>query len=269
MVTFNELLVAGGIDPAQTAILRHSGTARLGITPFDLWSRRDGSFDQYQSTQAPGKPLFHRSIWASFVSTPARETMFVGMYAATLGRRSDINWSCPMTGLPPGADKGRDSDFYHLTPLQALSEFQGSLKIEWGGGYVAWARYAEHKDHRIMGEVEIASIATFAGSPEGRSRWGVQKGVERSSAMADATLVANAAQHGGSYVCEACGFSHQHRAMFDVHHTHPLLAGPRLTRAEDLLVLCPLCHRRAHQSDSQMLPFNLAELQAWNDAGRP
>ncbi len=270
MVTFNELLRAYGIDPAQVTLLRHTGArGRLGLTPHDLWQRQDGSFEIYQSTQAPGERKFKSPYWASFVSNPAKETLFVGLYGATKGDRSRIDWLCPMTGMPPGEDKGRPSDLYQLAPLDALSEHRGSLKIEWDSGWVAWARYARRSDHAVIGEVDTRPIDRFVASPEGEATWREQRGIERDSRLAKAALARNGGEHDGQYACEACDFKHSDRTMFDVHHPHPLLAGPRLTRVTDLIVLCPVCHRRAHRSANRMLPYSLAELRAWNEAGRP
>jgi len=270
LVTFNELLSANGINPAQVILLRHSGRGRLRITPYDLWLRRDGSFDRYQSTQATGKKaLFQLPYWASFVSSPANETLFVGLYAATLESRAEIDWLCPTTGLPPGADTGLSMDLYHLTLLEAFSQYRGTLKIQWDDGWVAWARYAKRGDYAIIGDAGTGQIAAFSASPEGEATWQMQRKLERSSSTSKAALVKNAEAHGGVHVCEACGFQHSDRAMFDAHHPHPLLAGPRKTRASDLIVLCPVCHRRAHRSPNRMLPYDLMELRAWNAAGRP
>ena len=270
MVTFNEMLRAHSIDPAQVALLRHSGKrGRLGFTPHDLWQREDGSFELYQRTQAPDKPLFELPYWASFLSTPANETLFIGLYGATKGDPSEIDWLCPMTGMPPGEEKGRPSDLYHLIPLDALRVHRGSLKIEWGDGWIAWARYARRSNHAVIGEVDTGPIARFEASREGETTWRAQRGIERDSRLASAALAMNAREHDGEHSCEACNFKHNDRAMFDAHHPHPLLTGPRMTRVSDLVVLCPVCHRRAHRAANRMLPYSLAELRAWNEAGRP
>ena len=270
LVTFNELLSINGIDFTQVTLLRHSGKQKQsGLTPHDLWQRWDGSFDKYQSTQAAGAPRFKSPYWASFVSTPANETLFVGLYAATLGDRTEINWLCPITGMPPGADKGCSMDFYHLTLLNTLSEHRGNLKVQWDAGQRVWAQYAHRNNRAVIGSVDTKQIAVFASSPEGEATWHMQRKAERSSSLASAVLKKNAETHGGFYACEACGFQHSDRAMFDVHHSHPLLAGPRRTRAADLIILCPLCHRRAHRSTNRMLPYSLIELQDWAEAGRP
>lgn len=269
LVTINELLIANGIDPAQVALLRHTGKRGEPIRPFDLWQRHDGSFDLYQSTQAPGKAVFRSPYWASFVSTPANETLFVGLYSASLGDRAKIDWLCPINGTPLGSEIGHETDLYQLTLLDTLHEHRGTLKIQWDKGWIAWARYAHRSDHAIIGELDTAPISAFAASPEGEATWQVQKKIERSSRIAMAAFVKNAKRHEGMYACEACGFQHSDRAMFDAHHPHPLLAGPRTTKASDLIVLCPVCHRRAHRSANRLLPYDLTHLRAWNDAGRP
>jgi predicted HNH restriction endonuclease len=174
-----------------------------------------------------------------------------------------------MTGMAPGEDKGRPSDLYNLIPHDALSEHRGSLKIEWDKGWIAWARNAARSDHAVLGEVDTRPIARFEASPEGEITWRAQRGIERDSRLARAALAKNAGDHEGQYACEACDFRHFDRAMFDAHHPHPLLAGPRMTRVADLVVLCPICHRRAHRNRYRMQPFSLVELRAWNEAGRP
>lgn len=269
-MTFNELLWVHGVDPAQVAVLRHTGRkGRLGLTPHDLWQKEDGSFDLYQSTQAPDQSIFNSPYWASFVSNPANETLFTGLYAANKGDRSEIDWLCPMTGLPPGEDKGLPSDFYRLTLLDALSEYRGSLKIGWDGGWIAWARYAWRSEHEVLSEIDMRPVARFEASPEGEATWRIQRGIERDPGLATKALRKNVDRHSGQYACEACNFTHTDRALFDAHHPHPLSNGPRMTQVSDLVVLCPLCHRRAHSSENRMLPYSLAQLRAWNEAGRP
>lgn len=269
MVTFNELLRANGVDPADVALLRHSGKGRLGLTPYDLLQNGDGLLDRYQCTQDPRKRVFKLPYWASFVSNPANETLFVGLYSAKRDDNVEIDWLCPMSGLPPGAEKGRASAYYQLTILDILREDCGKLKIQWDRGWVSWARHAGRNEHLVLGDVDLAAIDEFAGSPEGNVRWEVQLRTERNSRVAQAALSRNATDHGGHFGCEACNFRHPDRAMFDAHHIHPLVAGPRMTRTSDFVILCPTCHRRAHRSDNRMLPFNLIELRAWNDSGRP
>lgn len=269
MVMFNELLVASGIDPAQVALLRHSGRGLLGLTPHDLWERADGSFDLYQRTQKPDKPIFKKSsYWASFVSCPDKSTAFVGLYAAAPGDAALIDWECPINGGYPGEVKGRPSDLYDIRLLDALAPHRGTLTVDWGQGAIGWDRYAHRNELPIIGPVDLERVHAFTSSAEGDFVWQQQKKVERSPRIAETAIENNRRQH-GTYVCQACDFQNDDRSLFDVHHPHPLLAGPRLTRVGDLIVLCPICHRRAHRSPNRMLPYPLDELRAWNAAGRP
>ncbi|MYK59445.1 MAG: hypothetical protein F4027_12915 [Rhodospirillaceae bacterium] len=46
--------------------------------------------------------------------------------------------------------------------------------------------------------------------------------------------------------CVACDFTPPNRAVMDVHHLDPLAEGERETTLDDLVPLCPTCHRWAH-----------------------
>ena len=269
-MTFAELLVLEGIDPADVAILRHTGKSGVtGFSPYDLWKVKDGLFDLYQSTQAPSKRrLFSLPIWASFVSTPERETLFVGLYSAEKGDPRLVTWNCPVNGVPPGSDKGTPSDFYKLNRIEALSRYRDELKVEWGKGYVSWDRYGRNSRLPVLTEIALDVFDAIDATREGAELWQVQRSTERSSKIAKAALSRNFSLSSNSYHCEACMFAHPDRAMFDTHHIHPLAGGSRMTQVTDLLVLCPTCHRRAHRSPNRFRPFGLSELQQWNQNGR-
>ena len=57
----------------------------------------------------------------------------------------------------------------------------------------------------------------------------------------------------GRLFCEACGFDFQvkygslGKDFIEAHHVTPLTEGPRTTRPDDLLMLCPNCHRMVHR----------------------
>lgn len=106
-------------------------------------------------------------------------------------------------------------------------------------------------------------------SAEGRRRYRLQSQIERRSWMSREAKRLNALQHGGNVTCEACGFGHQDTAMMDAHHERPLAGGVRDTRLEDLRILCPTCHRRAHRSEDRLQPYSIAHLQEWVTNGRP
>lgn len=63
------------------------------------------------------------------------------------------------------------------------------------------------------------------------------------------------------YRCQACGFAKEIAGQWiiDVHHINPLAAtGETQTRLEDLVSLCPTCHRIAH---TQNPPLKLSAIR--------
>lgn len=93
----------------------------------------------------------------------------------------------------------------------------------------------------------------LAGSPEGRRVWRLQRFIERSKACRNEAKALNKETNQGQLKCEACGISDSTDSLFDVHHPYPLAAGVRKTTANDLKVLCPLCHRIAHRKAADPL----------------
>ncbi len=60
-----------------------------------------------------------------------------------------------------------------------------------------------------------------------------------------------------NYKCQVCGFKLKinGRYVIECHHKYPLSAsGERETRLDDLISLCPTCHRIAHTRDEPLTP---------------
>src|ERR1700680_1447637 len=80
MITFNRILEHDGIEPRTVLLLRHQDTRHPGAPrPYDLWRANDGRFETYQSIQKRDR-FAVGALLASFVATPADETLFVGLY---------------------------------------------------------------------------------------------------------------------------------------------------------------------------------------------
>ncbi|MDF3126422.1 HNH endonuclease [Rheinheimera sp. 1928-s] len=63
-----------------------------------------------------------------------------------------------------------------------------------------------------------------------------------------------------NYSCAACGFylNIEGKWVIEVHHLNPLsITGEVVTSIDDLVCLCPTCHRIAHTKNP---PFNVAEI---------
>jgi hypothetical protein len=90
-------------------------------------------------------------------------------------------------------------------------------------------------------------------SAEGARIWKLSREIERDPKLKREAKARNRADNGGMLVCEACKFSDSLDSMFDAHHQQPLAAGVRESRADDLVVLCPTCHRWAHAKATDKL----------------
>lgn len=100
-------------------------------------------------------------------------------------------------------------------------------------------------------------------SSEGHRVWELSLNVERSRALAIEAKERNRTANGGVLICEACGFSDSAEGMFDAHHIQPLAAGIRESRADDLAILCPTCHRWAHEkAPDKLTPLSIREVAA-------
>src|SRR4051812_45864474 len=120
MTTFNRLLRANGIDPSDVALLRHQ-TTRRGRTPHWLWENDRSGFFRYQSTQQ-GLPIFKKRYWASFVSPAKHETMFVGLFEASIRQDVEIDWADPLSGGAVGAGKNKPYYYYECGLSPVLSQ---------------------------------------------------------------------------------------------------------------------------------------------------
>lgn len=86
---------------------------------------------------------------------------------------------------------------------------------------------------------------------------------ERSASLRDAKL-RRVERDGGSRNCEVCNFSFAATygevgvGYIEVHHVLPLHAsGPRVTRLDDLALLCSNCHRMIHRARPWLTPDQL------------
>jgi Rad3-related DNA helicase len=89
---------------------------------------------------------------------------------------------------------------------------------------------------------------------EGGRRELVLSEAERSTAYRNAAL-----KHYGCK-CYSCNWVPPNSHLIDIHHLDPISEGERRTKLEDLIPLCPTCHRQAH---SQRPPIPIEELQDW------
>jgi hypothetical protein len=142
---FNDLLKAAGIAPEDVCVIRHH-TPEGGKdhdSLHDLWRDDPAGFSRYQATQDEGRPLFRgRKIWAAFVCPNPNETMFIGLFEATLSETRKADWSCDYRGDAPG--DGEPIDIFKIRPRPELAEHAEVLRVDWPmENRRSWARKAE------------------------------------------------------------------------------------------------------------------------------
>lgn len=60
------------------------------------------------------------------------------------------------------------------------------------------------------------------------------------------------------YTCQVCGFSYE--SVMEVHHLIPVSMGKRSTNLNDLITLCPTCHRIAHTKGNKKV-YSIQDVQ--------
>lgn len=147
-MTFNDLLISVGIDPAEVCVVRHhtSERGKNFDTLHDLWRDDPDGFERYQATQKAGRPIFrNQKIWAAFVNRTQDETIFVGLFDTALAETRKADWLCDYRGDEPG--DGEAVDIFTTRLRNELSEQIGVLRADWPAGNVrSWARYAKSLD---------------------------------------------------------------------------------------------------------------------------
>ena len=80
MLTLNAILRHEGIDPKNVKLVQHQDNrASANCTPYDLWRAGDGRLEKYQQVQR--REVFDiGNLLATFVVTPANDTLFVGLF---------------------------------------------------------------------------------------------------------------------------------------------------------------------------------------------
>lgn len=151
LLTFQTLLSEAAINPRDVRLLRHvKKSGRTGLSPYQAWREHIDRFEAYQSTQPVRERNFYNvPYWASFVGTPDKNTLFVGLYSIHGFEPEIAAFDCPLFGhpLPDGA-----YDRYSATKLSEFAGFEGKLLVEWGAGMRRWS---QHADRNLKPLVEL------------------------------------------------------------------------------------------------------------------
>ena len=146
---FNSLFAQAGIAPREVRLLRHQdGCADKGKTPYELWRDNRPTFETYQEAHSfRNRSKLGYPYWASFIVTPAAETLLAGFYGVCyLGiNKAERQW--PHT---VGVDPVGSCDVYELNLDERLSDLSGRLVIDWGASERAWIQRADKQDKVVL-----------------------------------------------------------------------------------------------------------------------
>jgi 5-methylcytosine-specific restriction protein A len=110
---------------------------------------------------------------------------------------------------------------------------------------------------------DVSYPSLTSASEEGQRVWKESIALERNRELSSNVKLINRHRNGGKIVCEACDLRADLPGLFDAHHLEPLATGIRVTRVDDFAVLCPTCHRWAHQLAADKLqPLKVSEVRA-------
>ena len=156
MITFNDVLRDGGVDPAKVKMLRH--TVR-GKQILEIWRSDRALAEAYQRRQ---KAAFFKGVShaACFLVSRTGATVFGGLYTVGgwgLAPPDDVD---PITGH---ANDGTRA-IHDLTPEDAFKDYEDRLVVQWflGGNHPSWVQWA-HKNPKPISEIAQQHDAPFPG----------------------------------------------------------------------------------------------------------
>lgn len=112
---------------------------------------------------------------------------------------------------------------------------------------------------RIYLENEGQAKPIFLDPDSEEAEEGYRKDSSRMTSKRDRKL-ADSRKKKDNYTCQSCDNQYlvNNKYVIDCHHLNPIYLGNRKTKIEDLVSLCPTCHRIAH---TRIPPYDLKELQ--------
>jgi len=159
VLTFNSILSDMDVAPSKVRLLRHTPDRFFGRTLYALWRDGHPDFLSYQSTQEKKtRARLDSPYWASFVVTPSRSVMFVGLFEVT---RSG---SCPLGTIDPLTKRDvAGEDLYTQALVEASKQYIGRVFIDWGPSPITWAQKADNQPKAIVEITRVFQEEAFPG----------------------------------------------------------------------------------------------------------
>lgn len=158
-LTFNSILEDLGVEPRDVRLLRHTPDRYNGRTLYALWRDGHPDFMEYQATQVVARRgNLNADYWASFVVTPAKSVMFVGLF------RVKRDGSCPPGAIDPVT--GHDiegADHYSQELVETSRPYIGRVFIEWGNSAITWVQRPDRQPKAILEISRVFQEEAFPG----------------------------------------------------------------------------------------------------------
>lgn len=144
MLTFNDLLVLEGVEPARVRLVRHQDNRLQPGRLYEAWRNDREMFEDYQSVQSKDRfPV--GDLLASFVVTEAQKTVFVGLYHV---RGVHTLPECSIDPLLRQDTSGFYT--YDLQLIESLTDYRDRAVIEWGAGVRSWVQRAGNQAKPVL-----------------------------------------------------------------------------------------------------------------------
>jgi hypothetical protein len=156
VITFNDVLRNGGVDPAGVKMLRHTVKGKQIL---EVWRTNRYLAEAYQNRQ---KATFFDGVThaACFLVSRAGETVFGGLY-----RVGDFALVPPGESRPLTGDPNEDQVAIHqLIPEPAFAAYEDRLVVQWflAGNHPGWWQWA-HKNPKPVVEIATQKEQSFPG----------------------------------------------------------------------------------------------------------
>lgn len=154
MITFNDVLREGGVDPAKVKMLRHTVKGKQIL---EVWRADRALVEGYQSRQ---RPHFFDGVThaACFLVSRVGTTVFGGLYRAEGWTAAPLNEPRPLTGDPNDGDVA----IHHLIPEPTFAPYEDRLVVQWflAGKHPGWWQWAG-RNPKPIAEISTQQERTF------------------------------------------------------------------------------------------------------------
>lgn len=154
MLTFNDVLRDGGVDPAGVKLLRHTLRSQQIL---ETWRSDRARVEAYQCRQ---RSSFCDGVshLATFLVSRDGASVFGGLYAVEGSTPAPADDRDPITGAPNDGHRA----IFRLTPQPAFQPYEDRLVVQWylAGKHPGWWQWA-HKNPKPIAEIATQQEQPF------------------------------------------------------------------------------------------------------------